>query len=137
MNTRKQELVVNWLQELSTGIELDTKEMQLHSLRLFLSDIGYTISQVRNGKRSIYQVEKTKGIRNGNPRFMKLEEAVALHNRPTMKTNGTIVEFRDYTFNRTRYAEAVQNSMLMEVHLQRSHKEEDNIKVTSNWVRFN
>lgn len=117
--------------------EIPTYSLQVESLRDFLKELNYEFS--RNDVDGTWHISKVAWDESENPKFMSLDEAVSLYNPSDnpfrhLRTNGLIVEWKGYTFNRAVYHKAYQDRILERVYLQRKDGE---WHVGKNIVKFN
>lgn len=120
-----------WKNKLSEGI--DTRELQLMALNMFLNRIGYQLVEVAN--EHTLHVERFTGSKSSNPQYLSLEQAVSLYNGGgRWKVKGqAVLFFSNLVFNKVLFDKAFKKRILHRVSL---HRVKSLIKVQSNWVRF-
>lgn len=133
MNTQlRKEFKTEW--ELLLNKEVNTYPLQVEALTDFLSMLGY--ESIRNTKNGTWHVQKVNGIKNSNPKFMSLEDAVQLYNGvPNLGNNGVYEPLGlSYTFNYSHIKTAHKDKILAKVYLKRSQGE---WYVTKHMIKFN
>jgi hypothetical protein len=119
----------SWKKKLAKGI--DTRELQLLALNLFLEDIGYRLVY---SDGVILHVKKYDDCYRINPQYMSLNQAVSLYNGYTKwKVKGKWYIIEGFIFDREAFDKAEENRIISKVYLQRT---KGLIKVQSNWIRF-
>lgn len=119
-----------WRDKVQKGI--DTSVLQFEALYLFLDDLGYTLKRERN--QGNFHIVNT--VKDNNPKFMSLEQAVALYNGSSLITiNGDTASIMGtgFIFSYNLLRRAREDKILKVVHLQRKGGK---IVPSTNWVNF-
>ena len=123
----------SWKKKLTKGI--DTKDLQLLSLNLFLERIGYHLVEAPD--KHILHITKTDTCYRINPQYMSLNQAVSLYNGYTKwskKGEYYVLDGR-FIFSIEDFDKAYADKVIKKVYLQRVQGKEG-LMVQSNWIMF-
>ena len=123
----------SWKKKLTKGI--DTKDLQLLSLNLFLERIGYHL--VEAPERHILHITKTDTCYRTNPQYMSLNQAVSIYNgcAKWRKEGEYYVLDGRFIFSIEDFDKAYADKVIKKVYLQRVQGKEG-LRVQSNWIMF-